>query len=154
MKKILLCQGLMLIGLMLHAQTFDQLTASFHSGHYYKTDGSRVEGEIKIACNAKFGTVPHNSFYFKVGDGKQERYTTKDATCFVVGADSFIVVKNVEHGDAKIPEDFVHVDSQDGEVTIVTHYTTGGNEFEKVGLTLYVKKGIAYNTLKAAQKAK
>lgn len=154
MKHLLLLISLLFIGVQVKAQSFDHLTSSFNTGHYYKSDGTRVNGEIKIICAAKFGTLPHNSFYFKAGDGNQEKYTTKDVIAFVIGTDSFIVVKNIEHGEAKLPEDFVHVDGVEGDITTVTHYTTTGNEGEKVGLTLYVKKGIAYTSLKAAQKAK
>lgn len=154
MKNYLFLISFILGGTQLHAQSFDKLTQAFNPGHYYKIDGSRVDGEIKIICGAKFGTLPHNSFYFKGTDGKQEKFMTKDATSFVIGTDSFIVAKNIEHGEAKLTDDFVHVDGMEGDITIVTHYTTTGAEGEKIGLTLYVKKGIAYNSLKAAQKAK
>jgi hypothetical protein len=152
-KKILIIIGLILLGLQLNAQTIDNLTSTFNAGHYYKIDGTRVDAEIKIACLAKFGTNPHNSIYVKGSDGKTDRLTTKEVKSFVIGADSFLIAKNIKHGEAELTEDFVHFDSAEGDITTVTHYTTTGNS-TIVGLVLYVKKGVAYETLKAAQKAK
>lgn len=152
-KKILVIIGSIILQLQLDAQSIDNLTSTFHSGHYYKIDGTRVDSEIKLACLAKFGTNPHNSIYVKVGDGKPDRLTTKEVSSFVIGPDSFLIAKNIKHGEAELTEDFVHFDSVDGDITTVTHYTTTGNATIN-GLVLYVKKGVAYATLKAAQKAK
>ena len=152
MKKILIVIGLILFAARLNAQSIDNLTAGFNAGHYYKIDGSRVDCEIKLACLAKFGTGSHNSIYVKAGD-KTDRLTTKEISSFVIGSDSFFVAKNVKHGESELTEDFVHFDSMDGDITVATHYTTTGNA-KLTGLVLYVKKGVAYETLKSAQKAK
>jgi len=152
-KKILVIIGLALSVTQLKAQSIDNLTSSFNTGHYYKIDGTRVESEIKLTCLAKFGTNPHNSIYIKGSDGKTDRLTTKEVSSFVIGADSFLIAKNIKHGEAELTEDFVHFDSVDGDITTVTHYTTTGNSTLN-GLVLYVKKGVTYATLKAAQKAK
>lgn len=153
MTKVLVIIGLTLVGLQLNAQSIDNLASTFNAGHYYKIDGARVDCEIKLACKAKFGTNPHNSIYVKGSDGKEDRLTTKEVSSFVIGPDSFIIAKNIKHGEAELTEDFVHFDSVEGDITIATHYTTTGNA-TITGLVLYVKKGVAYETLKAAQKAK
>lgn len=138
----------------LYAQSnIDNLASTFNPGHYYKIDGSRVDCDIKLACLAKFGTNPHNSIYVKGNDGKSDRLTTKEVNSFVIGTDSFFVAKNIKHGESELTNDFVHFDSVDGDITTATHYTTTGNS-TIVGLVLYVKKGVAYSTLKAAQKEK
>jgi hypothetical protein len=156
-KMSILIVGAFLLTTWINAQSIDQLTTQFNPGYYYTWPGDRKIGEIKVLCQAKFGTLPHNSFYFKVGDnGKQDRLTTKDAMAFVIGTDSFIVIRNIKHGEHELPEDYAHVDKVDGDITTVTHYTTlgGSGNGNLDGLTLYIKKGFTYTSLKAAQKAK
>jgi hypothetical protein len=157
MKTRILMLGSFLLTGLINAQSVEQYTTQFTPGHYYTWQSDKKGGEIKLLCQAKFGTLPHNSFYFKVGDnGKQDRLTTKDAMAFVIGKDSFIVIRNIKHGEHELPEDFAHVDKVDGDITTVTHYTTvgGGGNGTLDGLTLYIKKGFTYTSLKAAQKAK
>ncbi len=156
-KTIIFIFGSFLMTGLIKAQSFENLMSTFNVGHYYTWQGDKKGGMIKVLCQAKFGTLPHNSFYFKVGDdGKQDRLTTKEAQSFVIGKDSFIVIRNIKHGDAELVEDFAHVDAVDGDITTVTHYTItgGGGDAKADGLTLYIKKGFTYTTLKAAQKAK
>jgi hypothetical protein len=156
MKNILIIV-FVLLGSQLKAQSIDQLTTQFNAGHYYTWQSDKKGGQIKLLCQAKFGTLPHNSFYFKVGDdGKQDRLTTKDAMAFVIGKDSFIVIRNIKHGEHELPEDYAHVDAVEGDITIVTHYTGTGSgiDLKLDGLTLYIKKGFTYTSMEKAKKAK
>ncbi len=156
MKKLFLVSVLLLTCSIGRTQLMENLTSKFSQGYFYTWQGDKKAGEIKVICVAKFGTLPHNSFYFKVGDGKQDRKTTADAMSFVIGTDSFIVVRNIKHGEHELTEDFAHVDAVEGDITTVTHYTIagGGGDAKADGLTLYVKKGFTYTSKKAAEKAK
>src|SRR5688500_2751888 len=157
MKTILLIFASFLLACTIEAQSYENLMSKFNVGHYYTWQGDKKSGMIQVLCVPKFGTLSHNSFYFKVGEnGNQDRKTTADAMAFVIGTDSFIVIRNIKHGEHEITEDFAHVDAVDGDVTTVTHYTTTGSglDLKAVGLTLYIKKGFTYTTKKAAEKAK
>lgn len=154
---ILIFASFLLTGVLKAQVSIEALTSKFNAGHYYTWQGDKKGGQIKMLCQPKFGTLPHNSFYFRVGDnGNQDRKTTADAMAFVIGTDSFIVIRNIKHGEHELTEDFAHVDAVDGDVTTVTHFTTTGSgvDLKADGLTLYIKKGFTYTSKKAAEKAK
>jgi hypothetical protein len=156
MKTTILIFASFLLANFINAQAIAEYTHKFNTGYYYTWQNDKKGGEIKLICQAKFGTLPHNSFYFKKGEAAQDRITTKDAMAFVIGTDSFIVIRNIKHGEHDLPEDFAHVDAVEGDITTVTHYTGTGSgvDLKLDGLTLYIKKGFTYTSKKAAEKAK
>ncbi|MBD80439.1 MAG: hypothetical protein CL840_16100 [Crocinitomicaceae bacterium] len=70
----------------------------FIKGHYYTYDGSRVDGLLrhKPAIFSATGSWASYLQFKKTMDSSPEKLTTTEASSFVMGEDSFGIVKNIK----------------------------------------------------------
>jgi hypothetical protein len=102
-------------------------TPAFQPGHYYTHTGERIAGLLRHNYSARFSDAPDNSFTFRK-DKKSKKVTLgpSEAKAFVIGVDSFTIVKNFSINDlAHYREDFVKV-VKGGKINLYLHATTGG----------------------------
>jgi uncharacterized beta-barrel protein YwiB (DUF1934 family) len=121
MKSILFCFVFILFFESLFAQTYTQ-------GAYYTHEGQRIEGLIQHNYFARFSDGPDNYINFKeTSDSKKKKLTTKEVKSFVIGSDSFVIIKHFTiNSFAYYEEDFVKI-IKTGNLNLYLHYSTGGS---------------------------
>lgn len=114
------------IFLILAASLNSIAVAQFKPGHYYKNDGTKVTGLIKL--NYDGGILADKSdgnctiSYKSDKKGDVTKLTTNDICCFVIEKDSFTVLKNIKlRVLVKFPQDFAKV-LQAGKINLYTYY--------------------------------
>lgn len=96
--------------------------SSYEQGYYYTHAGEKISGLIKWECSAYSPDLGANYILFKSAAGeKKVRLTTKDVKAFVIGKDSFTIIKAFSRSDLVFyDKDFVRVVST-GFVTLYSH---------------------------------
>jgi hypothetical protein len=68
---------------------------SFQPGCYYTHTGTKVEGLLKLDCSNFDYNIGSNSILFKANqDDKKKHLTVVDVKAFVIGKDSFAIIKS------------------------------------------------------------
>jgi len=94
---------------------------SYESGYYYTHSGEKFSGFIKWECSGWSREIGANYILFKSAAGeKKVRLTTNDIKAFVIGKDSFAIIKSIVRGIAKYDKDFARVVST-GSLTLYSH---------------------------------
>jgi len=99
--------------------------SQFVPGYYYTLSGEKVKGWIRHDFSAKFGSGGDNTIKFKSSsEEKKKKFNSKEICCFVIGKDSFAVVRNFEmNAFAYYDEDFAKVISA-GKLVLYEHFST------------------------------
>ena len=138
----------------------------FEPGHYYDSAGNKVTGLLKF----KYGGSAFSSkkdgdceLLFRAEKGeKRQKFNTREIRSFVIGNDSFAIVKNFDlNAFVYYPQDFAKV-IESGKINLYLYYATvnSGGQFprtstvtyylvEKDGKVVTIKKGILKETLNA-----
>lgn len=110
-----------------------KVAGQFKEGYYYKKDGTKISGFIKFNFGGDIFSDKsdgHCSASFKSNKkGKKVKLTTNDICCFVIGKDSFAIIKNFRlNAFVYYPQDFAKV-LESGKINLYLYYSivqTGG----------------------------
>ena len=113
--------------LFICAQSFGQ----YKEGHYYRKDGVRVDGLLRLEYGDHAFRSKENGDCFisfkATKEEKRARLTTADICCFVIEKDSFAVIKNFTLNFlVHYPRDFAQV-LQDGRIKLYIYYSVVSN---------------------------
>lgn len=95
---------------------------SYEQGYYYTTEGEKISGLIKWECSGWSREIGANYILFKPAEGqKKVRLTTKEVKAFVVGRDSFSIIKSfARSGMTQYDKDFARIVVA-GYMTLYSH---------------------------------
>jgi hypothetical protein len=95
---------------------------SYEPGYYYTTEGEKISGLIKWKCSGYSRETGANYILFRpVAGEKKVRLTTKQVNAFVVGQDSFGIIKSVARsGMTQYDKDFARI-VVTGYITLYSH---------------------------------
>lgn len=94
---------------------------SYEQGYYYSHTGEKISGLIKWECSGYLRETGANFILFKPAKGeKKVQLTTNDVKAFVIGKDSFAIIKSIARGITKYEKDFARVVST-GSITLYSH---------------------------------
>ena len=114
---------------------------AYQPGYYYTKGDRKVEGEIQHIYHMRFGKGPQNYILFKGGDKGKEKLTTSDISAFVIGKDSFAILKSFSVNNiVTLDEDFVRV-VKTGKINMYMHYTSRPSSSKEI-TTLLEKNGV------------
>ena len=70
---------------------------AFAPGYYYTHTGQKVAGLLRLRYDARFSSKPDNWVVFKQArKAKKAIFSPSDIKAFVIGADSFTVIKTLK----------------------------------------------------------
>lgn len=114
--------SVILLALICQFQT--STAEKFLSGHYYTKEGKKIEGLIKYnrATFSAFGSKASSIKYKASSDDKPIKLTAEDITSFVIGADSFAIIKNfkINSVNGEYEQDFAQVIER-GPINLFMH---------------------------------
>jgi hypothetical protein len=104
-----------------------QSYSQYKEGYYYKKDGTKVNGLLRLEYGDHLFRSKENGDCFvsfkETREDKKIRLTTADICCFVIETDSFAVIKNFDLNFAvSYPRDFAQV-LQDGKMKLYLYYS-------------------------------
>lgn len=110
---------------------YNQSYSQYKEGYYYKKDGTKVEGLLRLEYGDHLFRSKENGDCFisfkETREDKKARLTTADICCFVIEKDSFAVIKNFDLNFAvSYPQDFAQV-LQDGKIKLYLYYSVVSN---------------------------
>ena len=107
---------------------FADSNAQFKKGYYYDKENNKVPGLIKLHYGATLVNKKSDGYcditFKETDDGKHTRFTTTDINSFVIGSDSFAIVRDF-YMDAytHFGQDFAEV-VETGKINLYRYYTT------------------------------
>lgn len=121
------------VSVILLALTFQFQTSlgeRFASGHYYTKEGNKIEGLIKFnrATFSAFGSKPSSIKFKASSDAKTVKLTADDITSFVIGADSFAIIRNfkINSISGDYVQDFAQV-VETGPINLFIHKSSSSD---------------------------